>query len=91
MIKVVATLMDVMTGYVGRHEYEVQDDYADDQEFMWSDGNYGCDCNRSIFLYGHDPDYLTLPCSWHPGQDNQIVCISLEVDGAEVYSELQNM
>ena len=24
--------------------------------FIWEEGNYGCDCNRGIFLYGRDSD-----------------------------------
>lgn len=29
--------------------------------FMWEEGNYACDCNRSIFFYGLDVD-KAFPC-----------------------------
>ena len=44
--------------------------YHDDLEwcdessvFMWTEGNYGCDCNRSLFFYGVPPDHeIESPC-----------------------------
>lgn len=32
------------------------DEYVDSLQFMWSEGNYGCDCNRASFFYG-DADF----------------------------------
>lgn len=32
------------------------DIYGDSLEFMWSEGNYACDCNRAAFFYG-DNDF----------------------------------
>ncbi len=40
-------------------EYGWDDDPDGASEFMWSDGNYGCDCNRSLFFarsVGEDDD-----------------------------------
>lgn len=31
-------------------------------EFMWTDGNYSCDCNRSIFMNEADPTIPLLEC-----------------------------
>jgi hypothetical protein len=34
-------------------------------EFMWSEGNYACDCNRGLFLsfaLGRDKDEFEVPC-----------------------------
>ena len=51
------TLRDTRTGY-SRTFCE----WYSNPEFMFEDGNFGCDCNRSIVLY---PDDATkeLPCS----------------------------
>jgi len=33
-------------------EHGVYEESAEDQwDFNWQEGNYSCDCNRSIFLY----------------------------------------
>jgi len=45
-------------------DYEHDFGYACEQElahYMWHDGNYGCDCNRSLFLArdGHDVREMT--------------------------------
>lgn len=32
----------------------------DEAGFIWTDGNYGCDCNRYLFFeraHGRDPDF----------------------------------
>lgn len=32
-------------------------------EYMWRDGNYGCDCNRSLFIARNcDEDFPEMPC-----------------------------
>jgi hypothetical protein len=38
---------------VSGHIIEHQDDYgwADGNPFMYKDGNYSCDCNRSLFFW----------------------------------------
>lgn len=41
-------------------------------EFMFSEGNYACDCNRSIFLQLFDR--AELPCNVG---ENQIVCLGI--------------
>jgi hypothetical protein len=49
-------------------ELEAEDNFT----FLWEEGNYSCDCNRSIFLWPHD-DSKHLECS-----DNRIELVSLE-------------
>lgn len=51
-------------------------------QWMWTEGNYGCDCNRSLFLYGVPPDDpLELPCS---RGEPTIELIELVVDGEQI-------
>lgn len=56
-------LLDTKTG--------VQKDYVDitpyDEDgagclYQWGEGNYSCDCNRSLFLYDHAED-KEYPCN----------------------------
>lgn len=48
-------LRDTKTGRIGTHDYDYEDNYPTDAiEFMWEEGNFACDCNRSQFLYGDD-------------------------------------
>jgi len=52
-------------------------------EFWWSqDGNAGCDCNRSLFMYDHDPA-RKVACS----SRNLIVIDRITHEGAVVYQD----
>lgn len=45
-------------------EVTIEDDFGPVPYFMWTDGNYGCDCNRFLFFeraLGHDPDFGDCP------------------------------
>lgn len=42
-------IKDNSIGEVRQHE-EPSESWDDLQEFMWSEGNYACDCNREIFF-----------------------------------------
>jgi hypothetical protein len=43
-------------------------------DFMFTDGNYGCDCNKSLFIGYHcDPNFPEMGCG------DKIELISLEV------------
>ena len=81
MSHVVALLQD-KNGFEREYEYEVEKQYADNQAFMWEMGNYCCDCNRSIFLYANEAEELDCNID-----KNAIRCVSLMVDGKEVYHE----
>ena len=42
------------TGEVRIHEDN--GDWIDGKEWQWTEGNYGCDCNRSLFWMRADPN-----------------------------------
>ena len=46
------TLKDTLTNTTATYidERATEDKY--EESFMWTDGNYACDCNRSIFFFG---------------------------------------
>ena len=46
-------IRDRTTGFVRPHEVEF--DWDDNQKWLWTEGNFGCDCNRRIF-FGDDRD-----------------------------------
>lgn len=50
--------------------------------FMFEDGNFSCDCNRSMIL--HDLPFEEAWCG------KTIRCLSLKVDGEEIYSERES-
>ena len=63
------------------HAYDIDDEDRDSLVFMWEDGNYACDCNRSIFLHE-----LAFDSAW-PCSNGKIKVVWLKVGGEEVYSE----
>lgn len=46
--------------------------------WLWTEGNYACDCNRSIMLFGTEDESRHLPCS--RGKP-KIELLELSVDG----------
>lgn len=46
----IATIRLNSTGETRRFEDERDPKYDDVVEFMWSEGNYACDCNRAAFF-----------------------------------------
>jgi len=45
--------------------YSYEDAFEDAHmaEYQYTDGNYGCDCNRSLFIARHcDPDFPDMEC-----------------------------
>lgn len=54
-------LRDTYTEFSRTIDYEVAPGIdTETAMFIWEDGNYACDCNRMVFLYGVDNDY---PCN----------------------------
>lgn len=59
-------LQDKETGETKIIKYESQFKDGDDEDndmvvdFMWTEGNYSCDCNRHVFFY--DSDAGENPC-----------------------------
>lgn len=65
-----------------RHEWWAED--PDVADYIWSEGNYACNCNRSLFFKraGGETDPESDPCG-HDGYKIQIVLD----DGTIVYDE----
>jgi len=49
----IARLRDKRNGRTVDHAWTWLDSYAS-PIYMWTDWNYGCDCNRSLFMYGEE-------------------------------------
>jgi len=44
-------LRDTVTGFMRTHDDTAYlDDDGQFADFLWSEGNYSCDCNRSLFI-----------------------------------------
>lgn len=50
-------------------EYIIEDDYPYDHyyydglPYIWEEGNYSCDCNKSLFIINQcDENFPELPC-----------------------------
>lgn len=55
--KIVAHIRNNATGEVRRHENTaVGDEMCVPGEYIWSDGNYSCDCNRDLFWGGDNAE-----------------------------------
>lgn len=46
------------TGIERTANFDVDSHWDGGHEYLWSDGNYGCDCNRAIFFHeaGNEKD-----------------------------------
>ena len=77
----VEVLLRDQAGVEKVHAYDCEPEYRDSLVFMWEDGNYACDCNRSIFLHELNFDEAW-PCS-----NGKIKVVWLKCDGEQVYSE----
>jgi hypothetical protein len=44
--------------------YVIHDEYEYDEypPFMWENGNFSCDCNKSMFIQEVDEDFPELHC-----------------------------
>ncbi len=54
-------------------------------EFLWSDGNYGCDCNRGLFFgrAGPDGEGLEVDC----GEERFSIVKVIDADGRDITFE----
>jgi len=57
---VLVSLRDTVTGDTRVYASEGLWDEGGFNDFIWSEGNFACDCNRSRFLW--DDDARHLPC-----------------------------
>jgi hypothetical protein len=82
---VIITIRDNSTGVVRTglmKEYQYYD-----SDWIWSDGNYSCDCNRTLFFarIGGDPEPTDEKC----GHDRFDITVVDAVTGKTIYDELE--
>ncbi len=73
------TITDTVTGKTAEL---LEPDFS---EFQWTDGNYGCDCNRGIFFdraLDQEQEFESYEC----GSGRYKIRVT-DDDGAEVYAE----
>jgi hypothetical protein len=59
--------------YMFLHEYEYEEKDIDTICSLWTEGNYGCDCNKSIFIDKYcDKNFPRLKCG------NTVMLVSLK-------------
>lgn len=49
-VPLVAVLYDPATDRRVEHREDLDEKYVDGQEFMWTEGNYACDCNKRLVM-----------------------------------------
>lgn len=81
-MSVFISIMDTETQKLAIIKYDC--DSWEDVEFMWREGNFACDCNRSAFFEYTDEDH---PCSSAVSRF-KVVSVVTEF-GYLVYSELR--
>jgi len=88
----IVTIKELSSGLVVTYE-DTWDDWGtaspkEQWDFMWTEGNYSCDCNRKIFFYRHgfNEDKMDdAPCS---GSENQyLVKVVFKETGEIVVNE----
>ena len=82
-IKIRVFLTDTRTGETRTYD---DDDFS---EYMWSEGNWSCDCNRWLFFTNWETDE-DLPCSEY-GKNLIVVNKIIDLNTNEIlYSESVN-
>ncbi len=66
--------------------------WGESSEFWWSDGNYGCDCNRYLEFErakGREPEFVDAKCVWDDFPNGKRFCVRIVADdnGEELYGE----
>jgi len=56
----VVVIQHISTGEERHIEHDGEWDEAAD--YLWSEGNYGCDCNRALFFYSWGPEAKDREC-----------------------------
>lgn len=71
------------TGEIRRCRFEGVDWYADSSDYLWTDGNYGCDCNLADFFAQAGGEFD--PEKDHPcGNEKYTPIKAILPDGSEV-------
>lgn len=82
-------LRDTKTGKTGSYWTHVSiDENGTFQDYNWTEGNYSCDHNRVLFLYGHqspEADSDEFDC-----QSSRILIEKIVLEGRVVYSETKH-
>lgn len=67
--------------------YESDSDKYGSVEYIWGDGNYGCDCNRALFFAraGGEEDPVDIPC----GETAFDVEVIDATSGTVIYTQLE--
>jgi len=81
----VVHIRDNETGEVRQYEDEQIWRDGDVCAFIWSEGNFGCDCNRQLFFWraAGEPEHDDYEC----GHSKFSVRIINPVDGSVIYDE----
>jgi hypothetical protein len=75
-VSAMVLIKDMESGEIRPHPIEYEWD-----EYQWTDGNFGCDCNRGLFFSGNDD--WEIPC----GETRfRIRCVA--ENGEILYSEI---
>lgn len=82
---ITVNLLDTLTGFRGNKREWFDGEWY---EFPYSEGNFSCDCNRSIWLYGFEPCVDEFECNQF--YRNRIIIESIIEDktGEVLYSEI---
>lgn len=74
----------------GPYEWWYRDKYDEINEasFIWEEGNYSCDCNRLLFMYGQQEGQDCNQKPYSDARQNRVIVEKICLpDGREVYSE----
>ncbi len=50
-MRLVVQITNVATGQTRDYGSTVEPDWVENLPYLWSEGNYGCDCNRELFWH----------------------------------------
>jgi hypothetical protein len=82
-VKGIAFIRKEETGEVREYPTNVQlESGIHDPYNIWSEGNFGCDCNRELFFENHEIDDRELKCG-----DGVRFSVNIKVGGEMVYQE----
>lgn len=69
----------VVLRYQG-NDYTIHKPMWGDDEFIWTDGNYSCDCNRLAFIAEEHPDAVPDEWNWEDAKcGDTIELVSLAI------------
>ena len=83
-VKVIAMIRKNTTGEIREYRTEVwlfDDEEGVPDSYMWSEGNYSCDCNRGLFFAraGREEENWHLPCG------NELYSVNLKTMDRKIF------